>query len=382
MRKRLHKAFVLFLILSVLCGCESAQPAQGVKIAVMGNPEDFYPGYQEGIRRAVRDLNEEYAGSGYTVECEFYSDCGDYETGAAIIDTLAADPSVTAVIGGVDMDINKTAAYIFNEARKPFVVPFFLYDSVYEDHYSYTLFSMCNSAKTVGVTLGFAAAGTDAKRWAVCAAQGEFERAEMHSFLRCSRLCGLTIVDCTGISTLANRFDEVYRRWELLGVEGVVMFPSNNEGFDVLKKLKSRNPDMVCAGDSAFDNSSLMANDKELLAAMAGFIMAGEFSMRSDGDEEEYNRLTAMTEEYMQDTGEEFDTWYIQGYNAVRMIADTALRNQVFDPESIALALRRDGYRGLCQEFRFDEKGLQAETALTFSVTGEDGYAELYEFAD
>lgn len=371
----------LLLIGLLLSGCQGAPPAQGVKIAVLGDPTDFYPGYQAGVERAVRDLNEEYAADGYTVECDFYSDYGDYETGAAIIDSLAADPSVSAVIGGVDMDVNKTAAYTFNEARKPFVVPFFLYDSVYEDRWSYTLFSMCNSAKTVGESLRRAAETTSAKRWAICAAEGEFEREEMSSFLRFGTGDTITVVDCADMSMLVNRFDEVYRRWKLLGVEGVVLFPSDKEGFDVLKKIKARDPDMVCAGDSAFDNSSLLDDDPELLAAMTGFLIADEFALLPETDQE-LERLSDMVTEYTQSTGRDLDTWYIQGYNAVRMIADTAILNREFDPERIAGTLRQDGYRGLCQEFHFDEKGLQVTEVLSCNVIDADGYGEPYQLED
>lgn len=379
--KKIYILLISVFILYILCGCGGNPLTQTVKIAVMGNQADFYPGYKEGIERAVNDLNKEYVDSGCTVEYEFYNDNGNYEKGAAIIDTLASDKSITAVIGAVDMDINKTAAHVFNEAEKLFVIPFFLYDSVYEDNYYDTVFSLCNSAKTVGDILRGAAADTKAKRWAVCAADGEFERTEMNGFLQNSAADGIAVVDCASMSMLVNQFDEVYKYWDILGVEGVVMFPSGSEGFDILKKIKKRNPDIICAGDTAFDNSVVMDNDPELLAAMNGFIMADEFMLRNEADGEN-SLITDMEEEYKQKTGNDFDVWYIQAYNAVRMIADTAIQNRVFNSADIAKLLHENDYNGLYQRFKCDEKGLQVTDVFKYSVMDERGYFEEYELKD
>lgn len=364
---------LLFLLLTlILSGCSGTE-TQKIKIAVMGDPESFYPGYKYGIERAIEDLNKEYADSGYSVECEFYSDNGSYEEGAVIVDKLAGDRSVTAVIGAIDMEINRTAAYAFNEAGKLFVVPFFLYEDVYYDNNYNAIFSMSNSAQTIGETLCIAAAQTDAKRWVLCAADNEFDRSEMNGFLKLSQSCKIQVVDCVNIMELKTNFDGIYKRWETLGVEGVIMFPNGSEGFEILKELKRRDTALICGGDTAFDNSSILNADEELLQAMVGFIMSEEFVMR-EGTDEEYDLAADMRDEYVQKTGEPFDTWFIHGYNAARMIGDTAIRNKTKSAEEIARILREDGYKGLLEEFYFDKSGSQITSSYTFCVFDETGY--------
>lgn len=364
--KRKHMAFLLLFLL-LLSGCANNTKAM-VKIAVMGNPSEFHPCYQEGIERAVRDLNEEYADSGYTVLCEFYSDNGNYEDGAVIIDTLAEDQSITAVIGAVDMEINATAAHVFDASGKLLVVPHYLYDSVYEEHHYTTVLSMCNAASTVGAILRSAARDTNAKRWAICAADREFERVEMNGFLRSGDIGdGITVVDCTSMSMLINQFEEVYRLWEILGVEGVVLLAEDSEGFEALRNIKKKNPAMICAGDSAFDNSALTENNEELKQAITGFIIADEYLMRNETPEET-ERIDRMVEEYSEKTAVPFDMWYLQGYNAVRMIADTAIQNQTLHSAEIARLLRKNGYHGLCQDFAFYENGAQAVRIYQYNV--------------
>lgn len=374
--KKIHIFLIAAILLLALTGCGENQ-SHTVKIAVMGDEDAFYPGYKEGIERAERDLNKEYADSGYNVECEFYNDNGSYEEGSAFVDTIAADKSVDAVIGSMDMDISKTAAYVFDNAGKLFIMPFFLYDDVYENNNYGTVLSLCNSAQTVGELLKFAAAETTAERWAVCAADGSFEQAETRGFLQCRPNRAIQTVDCVSMSSLENNFDETYSRWETLGVEGVIMFPKDSEGFEILKKLKKKNPALICGGDTAFDNSALIFNDAELMRAMNGFIIAEEF-MLADMTDDEKDLVREIVREYTENTGNDFDTWYIQGYNAVRIIADTAIKNKTVNSSEISEILHKDGYDGLMENFSFDSKGRQQTQTYKYSKINESGYAEYF----
>ena len=377
----MKKIYVFLLVTALLCvlaGCGEVQ-SHTVKIAVMGNSADFYPGYKEGIERAVSDLNKEYADSGYNVECEFYENVGSYDEGSATVDAIAADKSLTAVIASTDMDINKTAAYVFDNDKKLFIVPYFIYDDVFEDNNYSMVFSLCDSAENVGETLKLAGEKTTAKRWAVCAADGSgFAQAEMKGFLQCETGSSMKVVDCVNMSALETNFDEIYKRWETLGVEGVIMFPEAGKGFDVLKKLKQRNPNLICGGDTAFDDSTLLLGDKELLRAMTGFIIVTEVVI-DDITEEESNIFKNMKEEYTKNTGKEIDLWYIQGYNAVRIIADTAIKNDTVNPVEIAEFLHKDGYDGFIRDFSFDEKGAQKKQVYKYNILNADGIGEEFE---
>ncbi|MEG1870046.1 MAG: hypothetical protein RR205_04270, partial [Oscillospiraceae bacterium] len=123
------KIIASVMLCLMLSSCANS-PSKIVKIAVMGNPENFYPGYQDGIKRAVEDLNAEYAETGYTVESVFYDDNDNYDDGAIIVDSISKDDSTIAVLASMNMEINQNAAYAFEKSKKVFVVPFALYDSV------------------------------------------------------------------------------------------------------------------------------------------------------------------------------------------------------------------------------------------------------------
>lgn len=371
----MKKAFIIpFILMLCLCGC-GKQDKDSLNIAVMIDYSNQYPGYAEGVERAIKDIGEEYSDSFLDIKCEFYSFDGSYAEGAALADSIASDESIDAVIADSDMQINKTAAHIFDKAEKLFIVPYFLYDSVFSDNSYSMTFSMCRTASETGGLLRAAASKTTARRWAVCAADGDFEREEMNGFLSGSEKDGIKVVDCVDISETLEDFDGVYRRWELLGVDGVVMFPTDEEGFEVLKKIRSKSSSMVCMGDSAFDDSELTDSDEDMKRVMTGFIMADEFSLSASGEEEDA-RINEMAEEYEASTGFELDTWYIQGYNAVRMVADTAADCGSGDPKLIAEQLHKDGYSGLVQYLVFDEKGSCISQNEIYNMFDETGYPQ------
>lgn len=151
------------------------------------------------------------------------------------------------------------------------------------------------------------AAGTGVKRWTVCSAASKLEQSEMNGFLRYMSNDGIRIVDCSDILTVTERSEYIYK-------------------------------DIICAGDTAFDNSECIENDAELSQVMKRFIMSEEF-IKHDKTVAEKKIIRKMAEEYKNNTEKNFDLWYIQGYNTVRMIADTAVKNKTCVSSDIARLL-------------------------------------------
>lgn len=373
------KIMVILALLAVAMLCVSCEPSDDkiVKIAVMGDKDNFYPDYESGIIRAIEDLNNEYADMGFRFEYTIYDDNSSYEKGAQIIDELADDESVTVVIGSRDIDINKTAVYVFNEGNKLFVVPYALYDSVYESNNYKTVFSLASSGNKLGTCLAVAAVKeTNAKRWAVCAADDEFSMSKMRGFLQSEKSSGINIVDCSDIVTLMSDFDSEMNRLKLLGTEGIVIFPGNaytsGELFDLIKAIRREAPDMVCMGDNGFDDSAKILADPELMEAMSGFILANEF-LKINDDAEEVAKFDKMRADFAEEHGNKFDLWHLQAYNMIRMIGDTAVKSNTTESTEIAEILHKEGYDGLCQKFVFNEKGSQILETIQYFVMKDDG---------
>ena len=143
---------VLVMIMA-LCSC-TLELNKTIKIVVMGDTEDFYPDYERGIQKAVEDFNKEYADRGYTVKCEFQDDLNDldesneYTESLSLIDDVAEDYSVTAVIAPMNTNIFKSAAYTLNNAKKLCITPYTYSDEILENNHYYTVLSCAYSGRT------------------------------------------------------------------------------------------------------------------------------------------------------------------------------------------------------------------------------------------
>lgn len=369
-------------IMAVLTACEAGKDPQKtvekttVRIAVMGNPENFYASYMDGIEAAVSDVQKEYADTEYLFDVEFFNDESNYEKGMKIVDQLIHNDDFIGVIGSRNMEISSGTAHIFDEYGKVFVAPYYMYDSVCADNYYDYVFSMCSSAKNTGILLRKAAEQSNAEKWAACFTSREFERDELIGFVNYQGY-KTEVVDCISIEELSKDFDAVYDKWELLGVEGVAFFVKELEGHNILKKQKAKNPNLVCAGDILFDDSLMMEEDAAFEAGMKDFIIADAFYL-DENDESENQKVDQIAQSYLREKGIQIDYWYLQGYNAVRMLCDTVVKNKTTDPKVIAEALHADGYDGLMQIFQFDMRGVQTKVPDYYQIYTSEGTWKKY----
>lgn len=357
---------ILGIALLLLTGCDKPEIGKpSVQVAVMVEDQASEAQYVKGIELALDAVQREY--EDYDIQCVFYEDFSDYETGAGIVDIIASNPDITAVLATGNMDISKTAAYEFETAGKIMLAPYALYDSILTDHNYKLVFSTCYSAAHTGATARAAADASGTTRWAVCYAEDEFSRQEARSFTAQTK-DSIEIADCVKEDVLLHNLPAVTKRWEQLGVKGVALFPYDTEGLDLFMNLKTINPDWTFIGDFTMDDADYMEASPERLKAFENFYMISQFYV--DFEEADARKLWEIV------LNDVVDTWLIQGYNNLRMIVDTAVKNQTTKPFEIAEYLRKDGYDGLCQTFRFDKKGQLANPPYVYNVFRDGDWIE------
>lgn len=376
MKKRLLCMFIL-LIVSLSCVSCARVENKTVKIAVMGNKQDFYPDYEEGILQAVEDMNNEYADTGYTVECEFYDPEGGTREALSTIKNLARDESVTAVIASRDIEAFKSAAYTLNQAQKIYISPYRLYDSVFEDNKYNTVFSISYSTETVGEILRRAAPITGAKRWIILSDGNEYITAAIKGFLKNIPNDGIEIIDINNIPAVEEFFDHKLETWDLLGVQGVVIL-SDKRRFDFVKRIREARPDMKIMGNETLDDSEFIAGDPELMKFMNGVVFNVGVIFETNPSDIQLEEYEEYRKRFSEKHGRKNDTWYVQAYNMIRMIGDTAVKNNTTDSVKIAQLLHQNGYSGIRQNFSFSDNGTLANTDYQFAVMKEDDTASLY----
>ena len=187
----------------------------------------------------MEDLNSEYADTGFSFEYELYNDNHSYETGAAIIDRLSRDDSVTAIVAPDIIELNGRAAYVFDEKNKLFIIPYALNDRVYSENFYNTVFSLTYSNTKIGGIMRGAAAKTPAKRWAACIDNSEISMSELHGFINSSSDDNITLADCVSFESIEGSLEETFRMWDTLGVDGIMLL-SSDERFDDFKIIKKK----------------------------------------------------------------------------------------------------------------------------------------------
>lgn len=359
-----------FICLLLLSGCSRQQvPEHVLHIAVMVSEKQAAEQYLKGIELAALEAQQTY--KDYDITYTVYEDFDDYETGAAIVDTIASDPEVMAVLATDNMDVSKLAAHTFESAGKLMIAPYALYDDELTGNNHQMVFSTCFSAMQIGKSARAAAAQTEAKRWAVCYANEEFSRQEARSFTA-QKADDIVIVDTVKEDVLLYDFATVTNRWQQLGVEGIVLFAYDKEALDLFLSLKTAHPAWKFIGDYVMDDSAYMEASPEHMAAFEGFSLVSQFYVEQD-DEQLDTLLDMLPEDELY-----FDTWMVHGYNNFRMIVDTAVKNETNQPKVIADALRLEGYDGLLQTFSFDKSGQYQNTKTVYDVFLE-GEWQAYE---
>ena len=348
---------ILLAAALLLQGCAyNKSENKSIHIAVM--LEDEEESFVHGINSALSDVLTEYPD--YDISCTFYTDFGNYDTGAGIIDKISSDSTVTAVLTSRNLDISKTAAHEFEKNGKLMIGRYSLYDEVLADNNYKLAVSLCYSAKDMGNIARNVAGLTGLKNWTVCYADDEFSRQEVRNFVSNTN-DGIQISDCMKEDSLIQRFDSTMSKWQSLGIQGVAIFPYDSSALDLVKKLKEVNPELCIIGDFELDNAKYMMAIPDWEATFENLNLLEQFHINNT-EEKDLDKLIEMSDEGY------IDTFTIHGYNSLRMIVDTAVKNNTVNPSLIAEHLRNEGYKGLTQTFKFNGNGMLAYEEYSFST--------------
>jgi ABC-type branched-subunit amino acid transport system substrate-binding protein len=354
--------YIAFLLLLVLCGCTSNDDKKTISIAVTGSPSSYSRYYEQGVKRAYEALKKEYPD--YNIVCEFYDDKDDYATAEQITSKLVNDDSVTAILASPSPEICANQAYQADKNGKLLVCPHWIYDDTLTDNSYSNVFAINYSSEYIGNAMGFAAGEAKEKRWALCYADDEISKAELRGFGNMVNE-EVDVVDSVKINVLESEFNKTIERWRLLGVEGVVFLPYSSD-FELLYKLKGEIPSLAVISDASMDDEQELENNKEYFNNV--YVID---SFYVSGDESELFPSNGTV-----------DTWEVHGYNALRMIVDTAVKNDTTKPAEIAAALHNDGYQGELESYSFNSNGSLISSAFSYTAYDEDMPARYVLLAD
>jgi len=345
------------LLLAGGAGCAppdkpASESGRIIKFAVMDTTPVFDSdnSYENGIAMAIEDLNTLYGGQGYEISYEFYDDGAIFRQGMEVVNQIVSDPEITAVVGTSSLNLLDVSADVLDGAGKLLVTYYSAPDSLFENGYT-RVFRNCYGEGDLGRAIAaYAAQRHDIRRVAVYHSGTDFERGLVRAFLREARTSDMEIVDIVTTTPLETELDAALARWELLGVDTLLVSQYlAGDSFDILRRVRTMNPEMNILGDFSFDyTDDLLANGD----ISDNIYIAGPLALDDSGQLESFYRR------YERRYGAKPTQWAVQLYDSIRMVADTAVRIGSTHPDDIARALRgQDGYNGVGGTIFFDEAG-------------------------
>lgn len=333
-------AVVLSMVLFTGCGASSWNPLkQGkeINIAFLGSNKSFEErqDFIAGVDLAIKEQAEK----GVNVKYKLFNDDDNYDTGVTNAKQIVSDETYTMAFTFQSFEIVDTISALFDEAKKPLFVIDGCYDKTMKSGYNYVM-NMTVSAEDAGNALGKYAIDHKYKWVAVAHSNSDYSLDFQEGFYDAVSGSGVTnVVDLVSGPNKASEFDDVILRWQVLGVQAVVVsFDDMDWAVELVKMIKQKDPNMVILGDQYFNNLSYMDDYGQYLEGMA---MPSSYPVDSNASLQKFYDKYESQVQYLDIT-----SITAQGYDLTNMIVKK-LDNANTSEEFVKEMLNENGYDGV-----------------------------------
>lgn len=359
-------AILLCLMLQIV-GCSSTKEESSgdkqLSIAVMGSKQvyDYDTSFLNGVEMAVKDFNQQYSGNGFNASYKIYDDEYDFEKGVVIAKKLSSDPQITAVIGSHSFNILDASVDFFEESKKILIAANGMMDkSIVNKKYRY-VFRNTFGETEMGASMADHAAKLGADRIAIYHSNTEFENNLGRAFSKRALENGLKVLDDVSEIGSEKDFDNIYKRWEAIGINCVMISQEAiADAFLLAERIRTKSDKIRIYGDFSFDAEEKLMENKEVVE---GIIIPTLVPVSQTKAIEDFDA------KYEELYGSVPTWWAAHAYDSVRMVLDTAVLVDSNIPEKIAEGLHSEkGYQGIIGQITFDESGLLADISPVYSI--------------
>lgn len=315
-------SFILTFIFCslIFTGCNSSDEfntlasKKTVNIAVLGSEntdiaerKDFFA----GVDLAINELKSK----GITVTYKVFDDKGSFDLGVSNAKSVAENDNYMMAFTLQPYETIDTVAKIFEDAKKPLIVVDGCYDQTMELGYKYIL-NLTLSAEDQGKSLGKYAADKGYKWIAVAHSMSSYNLDFVEGFGDSINESDKSkIIDSVGDLNKPVNFDEVIARWEVLGVDTVVLsYEDMDWAVELVKLIRERHPEITILTDSYFNNLSYMENYAQYLE---GIIMPSSYPVDSNDRLQKFYDENESKVTYLDIT-----SISAQGYDIINMIVE------------------------------------------------------------
>lgn len=351
--KKLIAVLLALILVSGMTGCQnvSTDNNKTIYIPVLGDAEWLHDdgAFYSGVQLAVEDCAKEYSSLGYNIKTSIIDDKASYDDGVAMAVKLGDDPQVTAVLNVQNFDVSKTTADILSSRNKVVLLPYGAYDELCTKSYK-NVFCNIPSFADIGKAMALYAVKMGYRRIAVYHNGTSSQEELITAFELNLKNTKSKIIDYVPDISSQSNFDNIYKRWEALSFDSVIIAQYGLErAYEVLGLIRGRDSKIPIIGEPIFNRANYLSTHKK----DAENIVVPSTLIINSGD-----KLNKFMKHYKEKYGKEADIWSVQGYDSVRLIVDTAVKNGTVSSEKIAKALHGEkGYEGIQGKISFDSGG-------------------------
>lgn len=349
-------------LLSLLCACERATPAQErarhlaqssgeVRIAVAWPLQLEAGRLGNGVNLALEEINQ--CGGvlgGRKIRLIFKDDQATLSIGRLVAQEIADDAGVVAVIGHLNSYIANPASLIYERAGMVNLTPAASGQKVTENGL-HLLFRAVPGNREQGRQIADYAAAQGYKNIAVYYMKNDDGIDLVNHFEQRANSIGLTVADRRSYHPGGDNYALVLADWaSFLKFDAIFLIGDASQGGQILREARQAGIKAPIFAAGGLDWARLIPD--------AGQAAEGTVVFSLFGSDEPRPLVRSFVGHYRQRFGIEPDSAAAQGYDSLKLLAHAINQGKSIDPERIAATLHAThDWQGVTGRYDFDARG-------------------------
>ena len=304
---------------------------------------------KEGVEMAASEINAAGGVLGRKIRLIEKDDESSVTKGMVIAQSFAENLDVVAVIGHRSSYVSLPVASIYENAGLLMLTPASTAPSLTQHEYK-RVFRNIPSDEEIGKQMANYAAGKGLKRIVIFYADDEYGRGLANSFEDKAGEHGISLVDRLTYFGDDKQFNTNIEKWKLLGVDAIFVADVMPRAANFISKVRQSGINVPILGGDGLESPDLWSIAAE---KSEGVIVASIFNPMYTRPEVQW-----FVQNYQKKYGSLPSKWAAQGYDSVKLIAESMKKANSTDPDQIASVLRKlKDWPGVTGLHTFNEKG-------------------------
>ena len=323
-------------------------------------------GFVNGANMAIEEINSNKGVQGRLLEAKVMDEKLSFREGMLSAQEIASQKDVAAIIGHWEPYISLPAAKIYNDSGLLFLSPAVSSDELTTQGYDY-VFRNTLSDYEMGSQMAEYISNQGLKRAVIFYEDDDYGKAVAKAFESNFIESDGEIVDRVTDFSNELEFEKAYEKWLALDYDAVFIVDSMPHAGVFLKRLRKVDQEVpIFAADGL---------DLKDLPTLLGEVGEGMFVATTYNNQDSRRASKQFRETYEEKFGIKPDTWAVQGYDSIKLIAYAIDQAQGTDPIKLASTLHNTkNWNGVIGTISFDKDGNMTGKDISMKVIKNGRY--------